>query len=415
MLYYLAIYIYMFGVSVAALWNKKARLMFKGRWNTFRILHKEIKKDEKYIWFHAASLGEFEQGRPLMERIRAQHPEYKILLTFFSPSGYEVRKNYKGADVICYLPFDTPGNIHSFMRLAHPSMVIFIKYEFWGGILKLARKKRLPIYNISCIFRENQIFFRWYGGKYRKVLRCFDHFFVQNQVSKDLLEAHNIKNVTVTGDTRFDRVLDIMHQAKELPIVEQFKRNAQGASDRVFIVGSSWGPDEDIYIPFFNAHPEYKLIIAPHEIHEGHLAEIEHKLKMKSVRYTQANESNIEEARCLIIDCFGLLSSIYRYGEVAYIGGGFGVGIHNVPEAAVYGIPVMFGPNNKRFMEAQALLSLGGATEITSRQGFEERIHSLLTQEEERKRVGEICRKYIQDNAGATDKIYSMLDFSRIR
>jgi 3-deoxy-D-manno-octulosonic-acid transferase len=247
------------------------------------------------------------------------------------------------------------------------------------------------------------------------VLHCFDHFFVQNEESKKLLEAHNIKHVTVTGDTRFDRVLDIKNQAKELPLVERFKQNSQGAADRVFIVGSSWGPDEDVYIPFFNAHPEYKLIIAPHEIHESHLAEIEHKLKMKSVRYTQANEANIAEARCLIIDCFGLLSSIYRYGEVAYIGGGFGVGIHNVPEAAVYGIPVMFGPNNKRFMEAQALLSLGGATEIKDRKSFEARIQTLLTQEEERKRVGDICRSYIHDNAGATDKIYSMLDFSRIR
>ena len=377
MTYSLALYLYVLAIILVSPFHKKARLIVKGQWQTFRILKKKIRDDEKYVWFHAASLGEFEQGRPLMERLRREHPEYKILLTFFSPSGYEVRKNYEGADVICYLPFDTPGNVMSFLRLAHPCMAFFIKYEFWNNYLHACHFKNIPVYSVSSIFRENQVFFRWYGKAYGHVLKCITHFFVQNEFSRELLLRKGFSNVTVVGDTRFDRVLDIAKQAKELPIVEQFKQGS-----RLMVAGSSWGPDEDLIIPYFNEHPELKLIIAPHVIKESHLKVIEGKLQRSSVRYTQVSEENITKADCLIIDCFGLLSSIYRYGEIAYVGGGFGVGIHNVPEAAVYGVPVMFGPKNRKFREAQALLQLGGSFEITDEASFKETLDRLLTDED---------------------------------
>lgn len=404
MTYSLALYLYVLAIILVSPFHKKARLIVKGQWQTFRILKKKIRDDEKYVWFHAASLGEFEQGRPLMERLRREHPEYKILLTFFSPSGYEVRKNYEGADVICYLPFDTPGNVMSFLRLAHPCMAFFIKYEFWNNYLHACHFKNIPVYSVSSIFRENQVFFRWYGKAYGHVLKCITHFFVQNEFSRELLLRKGFSNVTVVGDTRFDRVLDIAKQAKELPIVEQFKQGS-----RLMVAGSSWGPDEDLIIPYFNEHPELKLIIAPHVIKESHLKEIEGKLQRPSIRYTQVSEENITKADCLIIDCFGLLSSIYRYGEIAYVGGGFGVGIHNVPEAAVYGVPVMFGPKNRKFREAQALLQLGGSFEITDEASFKETLDRLLTDEDFLKARGRLAGEYISGNSGASDLIYNFV------
>lgn len=404
MTYSLALYLYVLAIILVSPFHKKARLIVKGQWQTFRILKKKIRDDEKYVWFHAASLGEFEQGRPLMERLRREHPEYKILLTFFSPSGYEVRKNYEGADVICYLPFDTPGNVMSFLRLAHPCMAFFIKYEFWNNYLHACHFKNIPVYSVSSIFRENQVFFRWYGKAYGHVLKCITHFFVQNEFSRELLLRKGFSNVTVVGDTRFDRVLDIAKQAKELPIVEQFKQGS-----RLMVAGSSWGPDEDLIIPYFNEHPELKLIIAPHVIKESHLKEIEGKLQRPSIRYTQVSEENITKADCLIIDCFGLLSSIYRYGEIAYVGGGFGVGIHNVPEAAVYGVPVMFGPKNRKFREAQALLQLGGSFEIIDEASFKETLDRLLTDEDFLKARGRLAGEYISGNSGASDLIYTFV------
>ena len=401
MTYSLALYLYVLAIILVSPFHKKARLIVKGQWQTFRILKKKIRDDEKYVWFHAASLGEFEQGRPLMERLRREHPEYKILLTFFSPSGYEVRKNYEGADVICYLPFDTPGNVMSFLRLAHPCMAFFIKYEFWNNYLHACHFKNIPVYSVSTIFRENQVFFRWYGKAYGHVLKCITHFFVQNEFSRELLLRKGFSNVTVVGDTRFDRVLDIAKQAKELPIVEQFKQ-----ASRLMVAGSSWGPDEDLIIPYFNEHPELKLIIAPHVIKESHLKEIEGKLQRPSIRYTQVSEENITKADCLIIDCFGLLSSIYRYGEIAYVGGGFDSGIHNVPEAAVYGLPVIIGPNNKKFREAQTLLSLGGCFEVQDSATFVETMDRLLLDEKFMRERGQIAGNYIFDNSGASNLVY---------
>lgn len=403
-MYSLAIYIYAFLVLLAYPFKRKARLLVKGHINTFRILRRQVDKKAHYVWFHAASLGEFEQGRPLMERFRREHPEYKILLTFFSPSGYEVRKNYAGADIICYLPFDTPGNVMSFFRLVRPEMAFFIKYEYWANFYQACHLFHIPIYMVSAIYRPGQSFFRWWGWPRRHMLNHVTHFFVQNEESRQLLEGIGFKNVTVTGDTRFDRVIDINRQARALPVVERFK-----AGQRLLVAGSSWTPDEDIIIPYFNSHPALKLILAPHVIDEWHLREIEGKLQRPALRLSQATSESITTSDCLIVDCFGLLSSIYRYGEVAYVGGGFGVGIHNVPEAAVYGIPVLFGPNNRKFQEAQDLLRLGGCHEVGDTTVFSTLMDRFATDNEYLAECGRISGEYIRKNAGASDAIWQHL------
>lgn len=406
MLYTLGIYIYMLAVILVSPFHKKAWLIVKGHFNTFRILRRQIDPSQRYVWFHAASLGEFEQGRPLMERFRREHPEFRILLTFFSPSGYEVRKNYDGADVVCYLPFDTPGNVISFMRLTRPEMAFFIKYEFWQNFIIACNHRHIPIYSVSSIFRPNKVFFRWYGFFYAGVLKRITHFFVQDEESARLLATRGIRdNVSIVGDTRFDRVLDICAQAKELPLVERFVQDAEF----VLVAGSSWQPDEDLIIPYFNKHPRMKVILAPHVIGEDHLQQIEAKLKRPSIRYTEATPENIAKADCLIVNCFGLLSSIYRYGQLAYVGGGFGVGIHNVPEAAVYGVPVLIGPNNKGFREAQDLLRLGGCVEIDSAPVFNATMETLIHDKDIREKRGNACRNYIRSNAGAADAIFDTI------
>ena len=435
-MYNIAIYIYLIGVAIGSLFNKKIKKMWRGEREAVDLLKEKVDPTAKYVWFHAASLGEFEQGRPLIEQLRATHPEYKILLTFFSPSGYEVRKNYEGADIVCYLPLDTIRNARRFLRAVHPVMAFFIKYEFWYNYLHILRHRGVPVYSVSSIFRPGQVFFKWYGRNYAKVLHCITHFFVQNEVSLQLLKGIGIDEATVVGDTRFDRVLQIKEQAKELPIVEAFKGiNGKGEACKdelsedackgalsedackdnlsengckgckVFVAGSSWQPDEDIFIRFFNDHPDWKLIIAPHVIGEDHLAYILDKLQMKAVRYTQATEQSAAEARCLIIDCFGLLSTIYRYGEIAYVGGGFGVGIHNVPEAAVWGVPVLFGPNNKRFQEAQDLLACKGSFEVTDYDSFNTIISRLISDDKFRHQCGEASANYVKSRSGATDII----------
>ena len=400
MIYNLAMYLLELGVKLAGLFSDKPAKMVKGHRDAYDLLKSKIDRNSRYIWFHAASLGEFEQGRPLIERIRKEYPQYKILQTFFSPSGYEVRKNYDGADIVCYLPIDTPSNVKKFIDLVNPCMVFFVKYEFWQNYLNALSKKGVPVYSVSSIFRPGQIFFRWYGKSYQQVLKTFAHLFVQNEESKQLLAEIGVKNTTVVGDTRFDRVLDICAAAKQLPLVQKFKGDAL-----TFVAGSSWGPDEDIFIKYFNAHPEMKLIIAPHVVNDGHLKEIESKLQRSCIRYTKATEGNVEQADCLIIDCYGLLSSIYRYGEISYIGGGFGVGIHNVLEAAVYGIPVIFGPNNKKFREAQHLLANKGGFEINGYEDFEQLMNKFLADEAYLKQSGQAAGDYVKGNAGAMDKI----------
>ena len=409
MLYNFAIYFYLLGVAIASLFNEKVRKMWRGERAAFDILKQKVDPEAKYVWFHAASLGEFEQGRPIMERLRSEHPEYKILLTFFSPSGYEVRKNYEGADIICYLPLDTPINAIRFLRLVRPVMAFFIKYEFWYNYLHILKYRKVPTYSVSSIFRPEQVFFKWYAKKYAGVLRCITHFFVQNEQSRELLEKIGITEVTISGDTRFDRVLQIKEQSKRLPLVEAFKNKKQTVEEaykqeyKVFVAGSSWPPDEDIFIRFFNEHPEWKLIIAPHVIGDDHLQQIMSKLNRKTVRYTEATPETAAEAQCMIIDCFGLLSSIYHYGEVAYVGGGFGVGIHNVLEAAVWNVPVFFGPNNKRFQEAQQLLASGGAVEITDYNSFDSAMTRFMNDEKWLKECGSKAGEYVKSKAGATD------------
>lgn len=409
-MYELFIILYNIGVWVASFFSKKVRAMWKGEHRTFRVLREKIDPNAMYIWFHAASLGEFEQGRPIMEAIRREHPGYKILLTFFSPSGYEVRKNYDGADVVVYLPIDTKRNASRFLRLTNPVMAFFIKYEFWSNYLHMLKERHVPTFSVSSIFRPNQIFFRAYGKGYGKVLDCFTHFFVQNEESRDLLKSIGIDCVSVTGDTRFDRVLQIRDAGKSLSIVENFVGGTAEDRPHVFIAGSSWPPDEDIFIRYFNEHRDWKLIIAPHVIGDDHMKQILGKLERKTVRYTEATTENVVGAECLIIDCFGLLSSIYRYADVTYVGGGFGVGIHNVLEAAVWGKPVIFGPNNKNFQEAQGLLKAGGGFEITSYDDFVGVMRKLADDkalEQSRERAG----GFVESLAGATRQIMKEVKF----
>lgn len=408
-MYQIAIYLFQLGVAVASLFNKKVKTMWQGERNAFSVLREKVDPQAKYVWFHAASLGEFEQGRPLMELLRKNHPEYKILLTFFSPSGYEVRKNYQGADIICYLPIDTIGNSRKFLRTIRPCMAFFIKYEFWYNYLHILKHRNVPVYSVSSIFREDQIFFKWYGCQYAYVLKCFSRFFVQNEESKNLLATIGITNVDVVGDTRFDRVLQIKEQAKQLPIVEAFVRGDSPC--KVFVAGSSWPPDEDIFINFFNEHKDWKLIIAPHVIGEDHLTQILSKLKRNTIRYTQATPESAAKAECLIVDCFGLLSSIYHYGDVAYVGGGFGVGIHNVLEAAVWDIPVIFGPNNKKFQEAQGLKAAGGGFDISTADDFRQVMSRFMNDQDYLSTAGKNAGAFVQSLAGVTDRVFRLLGF----
>ena len=405
-MYTIGIYLYMLAVKLAALFgHKKAERLIEGHREIFSSLEKGIKEGKDYVWFHASSLGEFEQGRPLIEKFRATHPEYRVVLTFFSPSGYRSARNYQQADVVCYLPFDTPANVRRFLDIVNPKMVFFVKYEFWLNYLSALKKRNIPTYIVSSIFRKEQVFFRWWGGFYRKALHCFTHLFVQNESSKELLASIGVKNVTVVGDTRFDRVAKIAEQAHLLPLVASFVEDGK----KIFIAGSSWGPDEDVYIPYFNRTSGWKLIIASHEVNEERIKQIEEQVRGLCVRYTQATIEEVRSAKCLIIDCFGLLSSIYRYGTVAYVGGGFGVGIHNVLEAAVYGIPVFFGPNNYKFQEAQQLKACGGGIEISSRDEFEEKIAAMDKDSSVIENAGDAAGKYVSQNAGASARIFEVL------
>lgn len=414
MIYNIVIYFVLWGIAIASLFNEKVRKMWRGEREAFKILKQKVDPNAKYIWFHAASLGEFEQGRPLMERIRKDYPQYKILLTFYSPSGYEVRKNYEGADIICYMPVDTRLNAIRFLRLVRPVMAFFIKYEFWSNFLHILKHRNIPTYSVSSIFREDQVFFKWYGRSYAGVLKCFTRFFVQNEESKRLLEGIGITAVDVVGDTRFDRVLQIKEAAKHLPICEAFRTGVASSQSadvphhdfKVFVAGSSWPPDENIFIPFFNEHKDWRLLIAPHVIAEEHLKLILSLIKDKKVvRYTQTTPEEAAEADVLIIDCFGLLSSMYNYGDVAYIGGGFGVGIHNTLEAAVWNMPVIFGPNNKKFQEAQGLLKSGGGFEINTYEDFSGLMSSLMNDETFLKQAGDKAGTFVAHLAGATDKV----------
>ena len=404
-MYSLLIYLYIAGIKLAAFFgHRKAKLMIEGHKNIFPLLKERLCDGVKYIWFHASSLGEFEQGRPVIERLRESHPEYRVVLTFFSPSGYESAKKYQSADIICYLPFDTRCNVKRFLDLVNPQKAFFIKYEFWPNFLRGLKKRNIPTYSVSSIFRENQMFFKTFNLGYRKTLRSFTHLFVQNKASKELLAKIGVENVTIIGDTRFDRVTKIAADAKQLALVETF---AQG--NRVFVAGSSWGPDEDIFLRYFNEHPGWKLIIASHEVNEERVAEIVKQYNGRCVRYSNASIEEVRDADCLIVDCYGLLSSIYRYGDVAYVGGGFGVGIHNVLEAAVYGIPVLFGPNNRKFQEAQMLKACGGGIEVFGYNDVTEAMDRFASDAVALETAGKAAGDYVAKNAGASARIFKAL------
>ncbi len=405
-IYTASIYCYQFLVRFAALFNEKARFMVRGQRETLQLIQQHLHSyPHKYtVWFHAASLGEFEQGRPLMEMLKKQSPDVRIVLTFFSPSGYEVRKNYEGADVVCYLPFDTPRNARSFLDLVQPDKAVFIKYEFWANYLYELHQRTIPTLLVSAIFRQDQLFFKRYGIFYRRLLSLFEHLFVQDQSSADLLSTIGVKNMTVAGDTRFDRVAAIAEQAKMLPIVESF-----ATGKRVLVIGSSWPADEALLIPFFNSHPEISLILAPHVTSDSHVEAICGALERPFVRYSEATIEKARSADCLVIDSIGLLSSIYRYGEMAYIGGGFGVGIHNVLEAAVYNIPVVFGPNYDKFREARELITCGGGFSINSENELTSLLSRFLNDSLFLSHAGEEAGMYVHKNKGASEKIIHQL------
>jgi 3-deoxy-D-manno-octulosonic-acid transferase len=400
-LYTLGIYVYGFAIFLASLFNEKARLLRKGQHNAFALLKEKVDPNADYVWFHAASLGEFEQGRPVIEQLKKDQPDTKILLTFFSPSGYEVRKDYDGADIVSYLPLDIPGNAWYLLNLVKISKAIFIKYEFWPNYLLALQAANVPVFSISAIFRPEQVFFKGYGTWYKNLLKTFNHIFVQDEPSLDLLKVHGISNVSVAGDTRFDRVYDLFSQAKQLPLIEEFVKGA----GKVIVAGSTWPKDEELLVGYLKLHPDVKLILVPHEIHAAHIAGISKLLDGKFVRFTEADSTNIRTTNCLVVDTIGMLSSIYRYANVAYIGGGFGTGIHNTLEAAVYGVPVLFGPNYLKFREACELIAAGGAFEVTNAVTLGAQLDRLFMD----KQAGKIAGEYVKQNTGATKMIINLL------
>jgi len=415
-LYNIGIHAYSAAARIAALRSEKIGKMISGQKHTLATLgdiRAKVAPDGFDVWIHAASLGEFEQARPMIERLRRERPHLTILLSFFSPSGFEVRKNYDKVDAVVYLPFDTPANVSSFLEMARPHMAIFVKYEFWGNYLCQLKKRGIPTYIISAIFRPEQVFFKWYGQTFRNILGCFDHIFLQDDNSKRLLSTIGIENVTVAGDTRFDRVTDVMRSTVHFPMIERWATEAKAAATgaiSMIIAGSSWEPDEDYYIPYLNSHPGIRAIIAPHEFDAARLSRIQERISGKSVLFSQveASRSLPSDVQVVIVDSFGKLSSLYRYGDLAIIGGGFGVSIHNINEAAVYSMPVIFGPKHQKFKEAADLIACGGGFEYTGADTLAA-ILDRLSHPEALSQSGSAAGDYIRHNLGATDLIYDYI------
>jgi 3-deoxy-D-manno-octulosonic-acid transferase len=410
-IYDAGILLYYFLVLGASLFNKKARLWIRGRRGLFQRMEEEMVNVDRIAWFHASSLGEFEQGRPIMEALRKSDPECKILLTFFSPSGYEIRKNYPGADFIYNLPLDTRRNAKKFLRIVKPELGVFIKYEFWYNFLSQTRKTGVKLILVSAIFRRDQLFFKWYGAWYRRMLKFFDHIFVQDEHSLDLMMDISMEHVRIAGDTRFDRVVQIAADAKQNHIVQQF------ASGRfTYIFGSTWEKDEELIVEFINCCKlDVCYIIAPHEISPANLKNLVSKIEKKTIRYSEAMGKNLSDARVLVIDNIGMLAMLYRYGQVAYIGGGFGKGIHNILEAAVYGIPVVFGPNYKKFREAVDLLNEGGAFLARDYYELKEVLDRLREKKDKLQAASESTLNFIKRNTGATETILNFLKKSKVK
>jgi len=401
LLYDLGILLMNAGLRMAAPFNSKARLWVRGRKDIFRRMAEVVRPDDEVAWLHAASLGEFEQGRPVIEALREACPRYKILLTFFSPSGYEVRKNYAGADWVFYLPADTPRNARRFLRVFRPKVAVFVKYEFWINYLLAMRKEGTRLYLISSIFRRGQIFFRPYGGLFRRALGAFAHIFVQNDESRALLERIGVRCVSVTGDTRFDRVCSIAARAKRLPEIERF-----AAGRPVFVAGGTWPPDEELLLGMIDRYRDVKFIVVPHEIDPDRIERLIGRIGRPALRYTQLTpETDSAEAGVLIVDTIGILSSLYRYGRWGYIGGGFGAGIHNTLEAAVFGLPLAFGPHYGKFREACDLIESGGAESIADGAQLLEWFDRLYRDPAATQRAGEACRTYVESHRGATRRI----------
>lgn len=402
LLYNLAIQCYYAGIVIAAPWNSKAKQWLNGRKNQFALLQNTLQEDEQRIWFHCASAGEFEQGRPVMEACKKRWPQHKILLTFFSPSGYELRKNYAGADYVFYLPLDTGGNAQQFVSLVKPAAVIIVKYEFWYHHLQVLHKQGIPVLLISAIFRKNQLFFTWYGKPWRKVLHLFQHIFIQDQQSLQLLHSIDIEHAGIAGDTRFDRVWEIAQHPQVLPIIQSFKGNSH-----LFVAGSTWPEDEKLLADLIRMNPpQWKFLIVPHELKPLHLTALINRFKEEAILYSSATVENCTSKRILVVDAIGLLSSIYSYGNMAYTGGGFGKGIHNVLEAAVFGLPVIFGPNYHKFNEAVALLANNGAIAVHTAGELHEGFDQFNEQADA---VHTINRNFIAANKGATDRIMAYL------
>ena len=400
-LYNIGIQLYGFAIKIAALKNLKAKLWIEGRKNTFEYLEQRLSKSDELIWIHTPSLGEFEQARPLIEVLKRDYSNYKILVSFYSPSGYEVRKDYPLADYICYLPLDTPKNAKRFIELIQPRFTFFVKYDFWANYLKELQDRNYKHYVISAIFRGNQYFFKKKGRWMMNILSKVDYYFVQNQDSKYMLLTRNITQVSNTGDTRFDRVLDIVNNRKELPILKSFKGDKP-----LFIGGSTWTKGEEMLVEFIKHYnTRFKYVIASLEIHESQISILESELEVEVLRYSKANAQNVKSAQVLIIDNIGLLSSLYAYADIAYIGGGFGKGIHNTLEAATFGMPIFIGPKNEKFQEAKDLKELGVAIEIKSAQGMIAHCDLLLTRPNKWEELKEKSANYVQKKAGATPKI----------
>ena len=393
-------------LPILALFNKKIKLFVNGRKQIFNKLA-TINKTDKVIWFHAASLGEFEQGRPIIEELKQQYQSHKIVVTFFSPSGYEIRKNYPLADVICYLPLDTQTNVARFINQIHPDIAIMIKYEFWPNLLSELKKQKINTILISGIFRKKQSFFKWYGGFMREKLTAFNYFFVQNKVSQDLLSSINISNVTIAGDTRFDRVSDILHQNNSLDFVAKFTQNKH-----TLVAGSTWKEDEDLIVDYINNHAkaDEKFIIAPHNINAKEIKELQKSINKKTILFSEKETGNLSENQVFIIDTIGLLTKIYSYATVAYVGGGLKTGLHNILEPATFGVPIIFGANKyKKFQEANDLLQLKGATIVTNNKDFSSIFTTLKNNLKVRTISGNTNHQYITDNIGATQTIMNYI------
>ncbi|WP_291135828.1 3-deoxy-D-manno-octulosonic acid transferase [Flavobacterium sp. UBA7663] len=396
-------------LKIVALFSPKMKLFVDGRKSVFQTLDNKIQSTDKTIWFHAASLGEYEQGLPVIEAMKRQFPTHKIVVTFFSPSGYEVRKNNTIADVTVYLPLDTISNAKQFIKLVHPEMAFFIKYEYWPNYLNELKNQNIKTYLISGILREKQAFFKWYGGFYRNALKTFDYFFVQNESSKTLLQSIGFKNVKVSGDTRFDRVVSILERDNSLDFIEQFKDNTT-----TIVIGSSWPKDESLLVNYINqSSDDVKFIIAPHNIKSEQISNLKNQIQKKTILYSEKDEmlkqvqhDKIEDFQVFIIDTIGILTKIYSYADIAYVGGGFGnPGVHNILEPATFGVPVVIGPNYSHFAEATALVNMEGCISIQNQTQLNEAFDLLLHNEDERLEKGHICSTFVQMNKGATQTI----------